>query len=110
VSARSSPDRILAAVEAIPAGKVMTYGDVAEYAGTGAARAVGRVLAMDGGTVPWHRVVRADGSCAEHLHAEQRRRLLAQGVGFDGARVRLSEFRWSGSPEPGDPEGGPAAP
>lgn len=73
----------------------MTYGDVAEYAGTGAPRVVGRVLAMDGGTVPWHRVVRADGTCAEHLYSEQRRRLAEEGVRFDGYRVRLSEFQWS---------------
>ena len=45
----------------------MTYGDVAEFVGTRAARNVGRVLAADGGTVPWHRVLRSDGSCAEHL-------------------------------------------
>lgn len=90
------PHRILAAVDAIPAGRVMTYGDVAEYAGTGAPRVVGRVLAIDGGTVPWHRVVRADGTCAEHLYAEQRHRLTEEGVRFDGDRVRLSEFRWSG--------------
>ncbi len=88
--------RILAAVDAIPAGRVMTYGDVAEYAGTGATRVVGGVLAMDGGTVPWHRVVRADGTCAEHLYAEQRRRLTEEGVRFDGDRVRLPEYRWSG--------------
>lgn len=74
----------------------MTYGDVAEYAGTRAPRVVGRVLALDGGTVPWHRVVRADGTCAPHLLAEQRRRLRAEGVAFDGDRVRLAEFRWDG--------------
>lgn len=74
----------------------MTYGDVAEYVGSRAARMVGRVLALDGGTVPWHRVVRANGSCAEHLYAEQRQRLLAEEVRFVGDRVDLANFRWDG--------------
>jgi alkylated DNA nucleotide flippase Atl1 len=88
--------RILACVEAIPAGRVMSYGDIAEYVGTRAARNVGRVLAADGGTVPWHRVVRADGRCAEHLRAEQLARLAAEGVPIRGGRVDLSVARWDG--------------
>ena len=68
--------RVLACVESIPPGRVMTYGDVAEYVGIRSARQVGRVLALDDGTVPWHRVLRADGSLAEHLYSEQRQRLL----------------------------------
>jgi methylated-DNA-protein-cysteine methyltransferase related protein len=87
---------VLAAVAEIPPGKVMTYGDVAEYAGIRSARTVGRVLAADGDTVPWHRVLRADGSLAEHLYTEQRQRLLAEGVRFRGDRVELSAFRWDG--------------
>lgn len=89
-------ERILKAIESIPFGRVMTYGDVAEYVGTRSARTVGRVLAMDGGTVPWHRVVRADGSSAQHLAVEQRQRLLAEGVRFRGDRVDLARFRWDG--------------
>lgn len=88
--------RILACVESIPPGKVMTYGDVAEFAGTRSARVVGRVLAMDHGTVPWHRVLRADGSLAEHLYTEQRQRLLSEGVRFRGDRVDLAAHRWDG--------------
>jgi methylated-DNA-protein-cysteine methyltransferase-like protein len=91
--------RILACVESIPVGRVMTYGDVAEFVGSQAPRMVGRVLATDGGTVPWHRVVRADGSLAEHLYSEQRQRLLAEGVHFDGDRVRLRDYRWDGRPD-----------
>ena len=90
-------EAVLAAVEAIPPGRVMTYGDVAEYAGIRSPRTVGQVLAADGGTVPWHRVLRADGSPAEHLYTEQRQRLLAEGVRFTGERVRLAEFRWDGA-------------
>jgi methylated-DNA-protein-cysteine methyltransferase related protein len=88
--------RVLDAVEAIPSGRVMTYGDVAEYAGIRSARSVGRVLAGEHRSVPWHRVLRADGSLAEHLYTEQRQRLLAEGVRFRGERVELAAFRWDG--------------
>jgi alkylated DNA nucleotide flippase Atl1 len=92
----NTAQRILASVEAIPSGQVFSYGDVAEHAGTRSARMVGRVLAFDGGTVPWHRVVRADGSLAEHLYSEQRQRLLAEGVRFVGDRIDMRRFRWDG--------------
>jgi methylated-DNA-protein-cysteine methyltransferase related protein len=88
--------RILACVEAIPAGRVMTYGDVAEYVGASSPRIIGRVLAQDDGSVPWHRVLRSDGSLAEHLYTEQRQRLLTEGVRFTGERVELAAFRWDG--------------
>ena len=91
------PLRVLAAVEAIPPEHVMSYGDVAEYAGLRSPRTVGRVLAADGGTVPWHRVVRSDGTLAEHLEDEQRQRLLAEGVRFVGRRVDLARHRWDGT-------------
>ena len=89
-------ERILACIESIPPGRVMTYGDVAEYVGVRSARTVGRVLAQDDGSVAWHRVLRADGSLAEHLYTEQRQRLLAEGVRFRGDRVDLAAFRWDG--------------
>lgn len=88
--------RVLACVESIPPGRVMTYGDVAEFVGVRSARIVGRVLATDDGSVPWHRVLRADGSLADHLYSEQRQRLLSEGVRFRGDRVELAAFRWDG--------------
>ena len=54
-------ERVLDTVELIPAGRVMTYGDVAEWLGEGGPRQVGRVMALYGGAVPWWRVVRSDG-------------------------------------------------
>jgi len=90
------PQRILACVEAIPPGHVMTYGDVAEYVGSRTPRQVGHVLAQDGGTVPWHRVLRADGSFADHLRDEQRQRLIAEGVRVNNGRVDLRRYRWDG--------------
>ena len=74
----------------------MSYGDIAEYVGAPSARIVGRVLALDDGSVPWHRVMRTDGSLAPHLYTEQRQRLLAEGVRFRGDRVDMAAHRWDG--------------
>ncbi|MFF1377302.1 MGMT family protein [Streptomyces sp. NPDC058308] len=54
-------ERVLEVAELIPPGKVMTYGDVAEWLEEGGPRQVGRVMALYGGGVPWWRVVRSDG-------------------------------------------------
>ncbi|MFJ2740434.1 MGMT family protein [Streptomyces sp. NPDC087440] len=54
-------ERVLAVAEEVPPGRVMTYGDVAEWLGEGGPRQVGRVMALYGGAVPWWRVVRSDG-------------------------------------------------
>jgi methylated-DNA-protein-cysteine methyltransferase-like protein len=92
-------EAVLACVRLIPAGRVMTYGDVAEYVGTRAARNVGRILAGSGEldeNLPWQRVVRADGSLAEHIRAEQMQRLRIEGVPFTRGRVDLARARWNG--------------
>ena len=57
--------RVLAACRRIPAGRVLTYGGLAQRAGRpGAARAVGRALAANPVplVIPCHRVVASDGS------------------------------------------------
>jgi len=90
-------ERVLACVELIPPGRVLSYGDVAEFVGTRAPRQIGRILAADGGAVPWFRVLRADGSCAEHIRSEQIRLLTADGVPFRGERVDMRAARWDGS-------------
>ncbi|QYM75369.1 MGMT family protein [Leucobacter luti] len=54
-------DATLAIVARIPAGRVMTYGDVALAIGSNAPRAVGRVLALYGHGTHWWRVVPASG-------------------------------------------------
>jgi alkylated DNA nucleotide flippase Atl1 len=80
--------RVLARVRAIPPGFVRTYGDVSP----GAPRFAGAVLfACDDPAVPWHRVVRADGTLAKG--ARQRRRLRREGVPFRGERVDLRVAR-----------------
>jgi methylated-DNA-protein-cysteine methyltransferase related protein len=88
--------RVLDAVDAIPVGKVMAYSDVAEFVGAGTGRAVGTVMARYGGEVPWHRVVRSDGSCAPTVRNEQVARLRGDGVSMNGERVDMTRARWDG--------------
>lgn len=54
-------DEVLAVVRRIPAGRVMTYGDIAWALGSSAPRAVGNVLAHYGHAVAWWRVVPSSG-------------------------------------------------
>lgn len=58
---RGFADAVLAIVDAIPSGQVMTYGDVAAALGSRASRAVGQVMAYYGEASPWWRVLRAGG-------------------------------------------------
>ncbi len=86
---------VLARVRSIPEGFVATYGDLSP----GAPRFSGAVLAaLNDASVPWHRVVRADGSLTQ---GERQRVLLdAEGVPFEGARVDLRMARWFGDVGP----------
>jgi alkylated DNA nucleotide flippase Atl1 len=79
--------RIQARIRAIPKGFVRTYGDV----DPAAPRLVGRVLSTTHGDLPWHRVVRADGSVP--MGPDQLERLRREGVPLRGDRVDLSRAR-----------------
>jgi alkylated DNA nucleotide flippase Atl1 len=79
--------RIVRRVRAIPEGFVRTYGDIEP----GAPRLVGYILATTHDDLPWHRVVRADGSLAKGRR--QRKLLLAEGVPMRGDRVDLRQAR-----------------
>ena len=81
-------DRVLARIRATPEGFVRAYGDVSP----GAPRFAGSVLAATHDpTLPWHRIVRADGSLAKG--ARQRALLEAEGVPFIGDRVDMRAAR-----------------
>lgn len=85
--------RVLDVVDAIPRGRVMTYGDIAARVGCGP-RQVARVMTERGDEAPWWRVLRADGSCAPEVRARQVRRLRAEAVVFRGGdRVDLRASR-----------------
>jgi alkylated DNA nucleotide flippase Atl1 len=91
---------VLDAVDSIPAGRVMTYGDVAEYVGRCGPRHVGNVLSRWGGSVPWWRVLRADGTPPPGLEsaALEHYRRERTPMRPDGRRVDLARARWSGDP------------
>jgi methylated-DNA-protein-cysteine methyltransferase-like protein len=74
-------------VRAIPKGKTLSYGQVALFANKpGRARAVVRALRVLKG-VPWWRVIKADGTVAREVAAEQSRRLRRDGLQLKGRRV-----------------------
>lgn len=89
-------EQVRAVVATIPPGRVLSYGDVAELAGLRSARLVGRILAEDGADLPWHRVLRSNGTVADHLRHRQLELLRAEGVLADGARVDMRTYRWGG--------------
>ena len=87
---------VLDIVDRIPAGKVMSYGDVAELHGRGSARTVGAVMSDHGREVPWHRVVQASGRPAEPYVQQAVELLRAEGCPVVGERVVMTAARWDG--------------
>nr|WP_241968399.1 MGMT family protein [Streptomyces sp. ICBB 8177] len=99
-------ERVLDVAETIPPGKVMTYGDVAEWLEEGGPRQVGRVMALYGGAVPWWRVVRADGrllpgherkALAHYREEGTPLRDAARSAGKRTPRLDLARARWDGT-------------
>lgn len=59
-------NRVIQVVLQIPKGHVMTYGQIAVICGSPrAARIVGGVAHFGDSRIPWHRIVKKDGSLAE---------------------------------------------
>ena len=79
---------MLERIRAVPPGRVAAYSDITP----GAPRHAGRVLSDSlEADVPWHRIVRADGSLAKG--DRQKELLIAEGVRFRGDRVDMARFR-----------------
>lgn len=97
--------RIFDYLAAIPAGKVVTYGQIADFLGNPKlARFVGNCLHKnpDGEVFPCYKVVSSKGKLSEHyafggLEA-QKRRLMADGIEVQNNRVDLKKYRWDGFP------------
>lgn len=87
-------ERVREFVAAIPPGRVATYGDIAAAAGLSTPRTVGWIMRTDSADLPWHRVVRADGTPAAHLRHRQLRRLTEEGTPVRGDRVDLAVARF----------------
>jgi len=98
-----STRRIVSVLRSIPRGRVASYGLIARFAGfPNGARQVVRVLhaCSDREGLPWHRVLRADGSIAlppgEGFEL-QRALLRAEGVEVSPrGSVDLAVFGWKG--------------
>ena len=92
-------------VQAIPVGKVASYGQIADLAGLpGRARLVGKSLGhvpkngWQGQSVPWYRVINAQGKISLPVGSEgfekQKQLLQDEQVVVIGARIKLKEFQW----------------
>lgn len=90
--------RVLELVESIPRGRVMTYGDIAEYLEEGGPRQVGAVMSRHGAGVPWWRVVNASGTLPPQLRGEAARHYAEERTPYDltRERVNLHAARWDG--------------
>lgn len=94
-------DMIYEVVRKIPKGQVATYGQVAALAGNKRwARVVGYALhaCPDPVGIPWHRVVKQDGSPAFDSAGGgsnlQKELLESEGVRFKGGKVIMKDYQW----------------
>lgn len=95
----TAKEAVYRVVRQIPAGKVLTYGGVAQIAGLGrAARMVGSTLRKlpPDSQLPWHRVINSQGqiSLPEPALQIQRQRLESEGVVFIRGKVSLVQHMW----------------
>lgn len=91
---------VLDLVEQIPAGRVLSYGDVAELVGRGGPRSVGRVMSLYSTGAPWWRVLRADGTVVPELLERALPHYDDEGTPMrpDRERVDMRRARWDGPP------------
>ncbi len=87
---------VLDVVNAIPPGRVLTYGDVAALVGRGGPRQVGKVMSQWGSLVPWWRVLRAGGLPPTGHEQRALGHYRDEGTPLrpDGERVDLRLARW----------------
>lgn len=85
-------EKVLRAVEQVPAGRVVSYGDIAELVGCGP-RQVGNVMRHYGGNVAWWRVVNASGDSS--VLSAARPHWEAEGIGVSphGRGCRIADYR-----------------
>ncbi len=97
---QSLAEQVYALVRKVPAGRVVSYGQIAEQFPALSARQVGRWMALAPDDVPWWRVVGADGTLRiarrdPMLANLQRAHLQAEGVPFDErGRVCMPLCQW----------------
>jgi methylated-DNA-protein-cysteine methyltransferase-like protein len=87
-------ERVLRAVEQVPAGRVVSYGDVAALVGIGP-RQVGSIMKVYGGNVAWWRVTDAAGDLPVPLRERARQRWAEEGIlgKSNGRGCRIADYR-----------------
>ena len=87
-------ERVLRAVEQVPRGRLVSYGDIAALVGVGP-RQVGSVLRHWGGNVTWWRVTNASGDLPAPLREQARRHWAAEGIlpKRNGLGARMADYR-----------------
>lgn len=95
-------EHVRALILSVPPGSVTTYGAVAEAAGLSTPRTVAWILRVDGGGLPWQRVIRADGKPAREVGQRQLDLLRDEGAPVRGDRVdmRAALHVWEDRPAP----------
>ena len=90
-------------ISLIPAGKVATYGQIAEIVGGCTARIVGYAASAipQDSDIPWQRVINYKGGISQRRSVSggllQQKLLEAEGIIFNqNGRTDLKHFRWKG--------------
>ena len=96
-------------VRQVPAGRVVTYGQIAQSLPeppalalndqvVSASRLVGSAMAACPPDVPWHRVINAQGKVSTRSDAGRQLQLLeAEGLYFSHGKINLKEYQWQGT-------------
>lgn len=87
-------ERVLRAVEQVPPGRVVSYGDLGALVGIGP-RQVGRIMRHWGGNVAWWRVTTRGGDLGADLLERARPRWAAEGIEVrpGGLGCRFTAYR-----------------
>lgn len=98
----TNQEAIYLALMSIPAGKVITYGQLAKLAGLpGAARLAGTVLCglPENSELPWHRVINAQGKISlptdSAAYQKQLQRLQAEGIAVVNGKISLRIYGYN---------------
>ena len=89
-------ERVIRIIQGIPAGHVMTYGQVAAAAGSPrGARQVVRILhsMSEKYQLPWHRIINIKGEISL-TGGDQRELLEMEGIHLKNGKVDLTVYRW----------------
>ncbi len=87
-------ERVLRAVEQVPRGHVVSYGDIAALVGIGP-RQVGSIMKAYGGNVAWWRVTNAAGDLPPPLRERARQAWAQEGILVkpSGLGCRITDYR-----------------